>query len=239
MPATIDPLSILSKLRSQCEADLDIAFPVAKVDKSGAKAIKVAGGSLPRAVDVVPAVWSDTVAYQSTGDETYRGVSIYHKHDHRTIENLPFLHIQRITERCNLTHGSLRKAIRLCKNVKADLEEEGTRVDLSSYEIAGLMYHADQNALLSGSVYELAILAEAQRHLDALWHNQEYAKTLITPDGSRNILDEHRKITGLLHLSTALDNLLTEVAREQSPSIRAMSAPGREESRRAVRTLAF
>lgn len=238
-PAAVDPLSILAKLRSQCEIDLDLAFPVAKVDKSGDKAIKVLGGSLPRAVDVVPAVWSDTVTYQSTCDETYRGVAIYHKGDNTTIENLPFLHIRRIADGCNLTRGSLRKAIRLCKNIKADVEEEGTRIDLSSYEIAGLMYHADQNALLSGSIYELAILAEAQRHLDALWHNQEYAKTLDTPDGSRKILDEPRKITGLLHLSTALDNLLTEVAREQSPAVRAMSAPAREDARRAVRTLSF
>jgi len=239
VPAAIDPLSMLAKLRSQCETDLELAFPAARVDKSGAKAVKVAGGSLPRAVDVVPAVWSDTVDFQSTSEEIYRGVSIYHKDDHRTIENLPFLHIHRITDRCNSTRGSVRKAIRLCKNIKADLEEEGIRIDLSSYEIAGLMYHADQNALLSGSVYELAVLAEAQRHLDVLWHNQEYAKTLATPDGSRKILDEPRKITGLLHLSTALDNLLTEVAREQSPAIRAMSAPGREEARQAIRTLAF
>lgn len=238
-PAAIDPLTLLSRLRSQCEKDLDLAFPAAKVDKSGAKAVKVAGGSLPRAVDVVPSLWFDSMDYQSNFDETYRGISIYHKREHRSIQNFPFLHIRRIVERCDLTGGSLRKAIRLCKNIKADSEEEGTQIPLSSYEIAGLMYHADRSALLSGTVYELAILAETQRHLDWLWNNQEHARALMTPDGSRRILDDPRKISALLSLSCALDELLTAVAREQSPAIRSMPGPLREDYRAAIRNLAF
>lgn len=239
VPAVVDPLTVLARLRSQCEVDLEAAFPAARVDKSGAKAVKVAGGSLARAVDVVPAVWWDTVDYQASRSETFRGVSIYDKKEHDCINNLPFLHIHRITERCNHTRGSLRKAIRLCKNIKADLEEEGTTIALSSYDIAGLMYHANRDALLTGSLYELAVLAETQRHLDALWNSQDRAKELVTPDGSRKILDDPRKITGLLHLSTALDRLLVDVAKEQSPAIRGMSAPLREDYRRAIRSLAF
>ena len=64
--------SVLSQLRSQIEVDLPVAFPAADVDKSGAKAVKISGGSLPRSVDVVPSHWLDSIEYQSSGREIDR-----------------------------------------------------------------------------------------------------------------------------------------------------------------------
>lgn len=234
-PAATPPLTILAGLRNQCERDLRAAYHTATVDTSGAKAIKISGGSLPRAVDVVPAVWWDTVDYQATRSETFRGVSIYNRRENSTIKNLPFLHIHRVDERCRLMGGSLRKAIRLCKNVKADLEDEGNTIGLSSYDIAGVMYHADQAAMRLGAVYPLAVLAETQRHLDALWVDKERARALMTPDGLRRIFDVEGKFNALLTLSTAFDKLLEAVAKEQSPS----AGPLRENYRRAVQSLAL
>ena len=119
------------------------------------------------------------------------------------------------------------------------MEEEGTTINLSSYEIAGIMYHADLAALRSGYVYELAILAETQRHFDALYKDKTKAAQLVAPDGSRKLLDDESKMGGLLQLSCALDSLLKEVAKEQSLAIRVQATPSTSDSRDAIRSLVF
>ncbi len=222
---------VLSALRRKTEQVLKDAYPAATVDTSGAKAIHLSGGSLARPVDVVPAHWIDTIAYQTSGEEHDRGVMILNKDLLKTVENLPFLHIKRVTERDSTTLGSVKKAIRLCKNVKSDAEEEGRNISLGSYEIAAIMYHADAAALRAGSFYELQILAETQRYLDWLSGNQEEAKNLIVPDGSRRIFDTADKLDGLLGLSAEMDDLLTEVAQEQNVLLH---APTLDQSRHAV-----
>lgn len=207
-------LTVLQRLRQQIEVELPLAFPKASVDISGAKAVKIHGGSLPRMVDVVPAHWYDTSDYQASRLEYDRGIEILDKKAAVTLTNYPFLHIKRIIDKCNGVDGSLRKAIRLCKSVKADAEVEGKAIPLPSFDIASAMYHADLSNLALGKYFELSILAETQRHLDALVRNWEYAKTLMVPDGSRYIFDTALKLQGLLSLSLEMDDLLRRVARE-------------------------
>ncbi|APP74214.1 hypothetical protein BJD12_01870 [Xanthomonas vesicatoria ATCC 35937] len=232
-PPARDTTSFLRDLRRTSETSLRTAFPAVHVDTTNAKAIKLTGGSLPRPVDVVPAVWWDTEQYQFTGLEHDRGVSIYHKFDHATIDNLPFLHIKRVADRDAAALGSLRKAIRLCKNVKADAEDEGTTIALSSY----VLYHADLTAWRSGAQWELGILAEAQRHLDWCYRNPPQAQALMTPDGSRCILETAEKSTALMMLSSEMDKLLRQVAREQSVQLYLQESPSLDSSRRAIEQL--
>jgi hypothetical protein len=146
-------------------------------------------------------------------------VYIYNKKTGETICNYPFMHIKRVADRCSDAFGGLRKAIRLCKNVKADAIEEGSVIPFPSFDIAATMYHADMQALKIGYLYELRILAETQRHLDFLYHNEAYAKTLEVPDGSRVIFDTQEKFEGLKKLSIEMDDLLREVAKEQKPGL--------------------
>lgn len=202
---------VLATLRSQVELDLTAAFPAADVDKSGAKAVKISGGSLQRSVDVVPAHWLDTEAYQLSGRDEDRGVRIYNKKTGETIKNQPFLHIHLIGTRCDSIQGGLRKAIRLCKSVKADSDRD---IQLSSFDIASIMYHADMNALRAGQFTDLAVLAETQRHLDALWNDQGRAEKLLVPDGSRRIFDVPEKRNWLGLLSQEIDELLSNVYME-------------------------
>lgn len=206
---------VLSSLRQQVESDLDDAFPVATVDKTGAKAVKVSGGSLPRSVDVVPAHWHDTREYQASGQLADRAVTIYNKKTGETIDNLPFLHIERVGSRCDRINGGLRKAIRLCKSVKADSDRD---IQLSSYDIAAIMYHADMSALHLGRYSDLAVLSETQRHLDALYRDPVAANRLWVPDGSRVIFDASEKRDWLLHLSVEMDELLKNVYEENFTS---------------------
>ncbi|MEK2603348.1 hypothetical protein [Burkholderia arboris] len=207
---------VLSRLRQQAESDLDDAFPAAKVDKTGAKAVKVSGGSLQRSVDVVPAHWYDTKEYQASGRQADRAVTIYNKKTRETIDNLPFLHIERVGSRCDSVNGGLRKAIRLCKSVKADSDRD---IQLSSYDIAAVMYHADMGALRLGQYSDLAVLSETQRHLDALYRDPIAAGRLWVPDGSRVIFDTPEKRDWLLQLSVEMDELLKSVYLENFPSL--------------------
>lgn len=130
---------------------------------------------MPRPVDVVPGHWHDGHTYQISRQEHDRTVTILNRKVPTTIDNLPFLHIKRIQERCDATLGGLRKSIRLCKHVKADAIEEGTAINFPSFDIAATMYHADINALQMGSFYELRILGEVQRFLDLLYHNESFS----------------------------------------------------------------
>jgi hypothetical protein len=232
-PTSKTSVGVLSALRRDSESTLKTSFPAATVDTSGSKAIKISGGSLARPVDVVPSHWHDTEAYQASSQEHDRGVTILNKTVPEPVANLPFLHIKRIGDRCDAISGGLRKAIRLCKNVKADAQEEGETISLPSFDIAATMYHADLAALRAGAVYELAILAETQRHLDVLACNHEQARMLMVPDGSRRIFDTTEKLNGLNRLSTEMDDLIRQVAKEQKPVL-SYSEPLLADSRTAI-----
>jgi hypothetical protein len=206
----------LLNLRRESETILKAKYPAATVDCSGNKAIKIFGGSLARPVDVVPSHWFDNYDYQASGQEHDRSVTILDKSVPTTIDNLPFLHIKKISDRCDHALGGVRKAIRLCKNVKNDAEEErGVKIALSSFDIGATIFHADIAALRAGASYELAILAEVQRHLDHLTMNESHAKTLRVPDGSRAIFDTPEKLSALRTLSVEMDELAKAVATEQ------------------------
>jgi hypothetical protein len=214
-PVAYTPLAALLSLRSGAESILKDKFPQAKVDTSGAKAIKLSGGSLRRPVDVVPSHWHDTSDYQVTWREVDRGVKILDRSVPESVLNMPFRHIERINQRDLQAQSGLKKAIRLLKNVKADAIEEGAKIPLPSFDIASAMWHADLGALAAGSVYELAIVAEATRHLDYLARNTTYAKTLMVPDGSRTIFNTPEKVEALIQLSLEMDDLALQIGREQ------------------------
>jgi hypothetical protein len=236
-PTQKTSFSVLYGLRAKVELILPVSFPAAKVDTSGGKAVNISGGSLARPVDVVPSHWHDTAAYQQSRQQHDRAVYILNKKTSQTLSNRPFLHIKRVSDRCDEALGGLRKAIRLCKNVKADAIEEGTSISLPSFDIAATMFHADMQALKIGYLYELRILAETQRHLDFLYHNEAYAKALRVPDDSRVIFDTQEKYEGLKKLSMEMDDLLREVAKEQSPLLLREPAPAFQSSRDAISSL--
>ena len=227
-PLSYTPLSALMRLRNSAETILQDKFPQATVDTSGAKAIKLSGGSLRRPVDVVPSHWHDTVDYQASRREPDRGIQILDKPVPASVLNMPFRHIERINQHDALARSGLKKAIRLLKNVKADAVEEGSKIPLPSFDIAAAMWHADLTALAAGSVYELAIVAEATRHLDHLARNTAFAKTLMVPDGSRPIFNTPEKVEALIQLSLEMDDLALQIGREQERLLQQMQ-PSRQQ----------
>jgi len=214
-PSPKTSLGVLQALRSEAEILLRARFPAAMVNCTGSKCIALSGGSLARPVDVVPSHWHDTATYQHTLVEADRGVTILDKSVPTPRENLPFTHINRINQRDNEVYGGLKKAIRLVKNIKSDAEIEILVRKLPSFDIASLLYHADQTALRAGYINELYILREAQRLFDWCYTNKPQARLLRTPDNSRYVLDTEDKFLGLQSISVELDELARQVAIEQ------------------------
>jgi len=224
-PTTLTTEVVLTGLRHSAETSLEAAFPRASINKTGSKAISISKGSLARPVDVVPSHWHDTADYQRTQQMEDRGVTLWDRKARRVINNMPFRHIAKLGYQDRVTGGGLKKAIRLCKNVKADAIEDGKTVAISSFDIAGAMFHASSSALGAGIVHELGILAETQRHLDRLATDFSYARSLWTPDGTRRIFDSDEKLAGVRALSIEVDALATSVAQEQSLFLAHRSAP--------------
>jgi hypothetical protein len=220
-PSPLTSVGQLTQLRQEEESALRRAFPAANVDTSGNKAIKISGGSLARSVDVVPSHWFDTVEYQRTSQLPDRGVIILDKQANRGITNYPFKHIHLVGSRDSMALGGLRKAIRLCKNVKADADHD---IALPSFDLAAIMYHANIGALAISAYGDLAVLAETQRHLDYLYHHQDEAKQLDVPDGTRRIFDSEAKLTALAQLSYEIDELQRAVATEHEGILRSLNA---------------
>lgn len=209
--ANLSPANELSRLRGFCEKFLAARYPAADVDTTGAKSIAVSGGSLARKVDVVPAHWIDTVSYQNSDVEHMRDVAILNKHERTTLRNRPFMHMASIEAKDVDTNGYAKRAIRLLKCLARDSDEE---INLSSYDIASLIFHMDDAELRGQPYFPLLLLDRVEAYLRRLEANAQIAFSLQTPDGSRKILDSAEKFHSLSKLrqevTEAIDNIATE-----------------------------
>jgi hypothetical protein len=137
------PIDELATIRRVCEECLTAEFPAADVDTNGGKCVSICGGSLRRKVDVVPASWVHTHAYETNRSvseayaKRFKGINVFDKPRGWLIENFPFLHNARIEEKDAATQGNLRRLIRLVKSIRSDADEA---IGVSSYHIAGLCY---------------------------------------------------------------------------------------------------
>lgn len=218
-------------LREKARSALVAAFPAVTVDASGAKSLRMSGGSLARYVDVVPAVWHRSAAYQARGEDKHRGVVIADKDNNKTITNYPFLHMHEINLKDNSTLGGVKKVIRLLKNLKND-SDDSDKIRLSSYELAGLVWHFQNAGLTVRPWEELKLLVVAQQHLSAMGCDKTSAMKLRAPDDTRVLLDDEAKFQGLILLKLEVDRLCEAVAAELNPvladfpDLRKSLAPG-------------
>ncbi|WP_278497643.1 hypothetical protein [Pantoea vagans] len=213
-PTEKDSRDVIIALREDARDALRSAFPAADVNDDNNKSLRITGGSLQREVDVVPGVWWDTLEYQETKDENYRGVTIIDKSTRERIYNSPFIHIKLIRDKCDQCDGGLRKSIRLLKTLKADIKEEEKEIALSSYDIASIMFHADVDNLRHNYFYELAVLVEIHRWLNYLCNNRDYAMQLDVPNKTRKIFENDASFSALHDLTDIVNNVVNEVLSE-------------------------
>ena len=212
----LSPVSELGKLRSFCERYLTSKYPAADVDVSGAKSIAVSGGSLARKVDVVPAHWVDTSDYQRTKNQSFRDVCILNKTDRSTMSNRPFLHMALIEIKDSASDGYAKRAIRLLKCLSRDSDVE---IKLSSYDIAGLVYHMSNDLLKVNQYLPLQLLNRIEEYLRYLEANPFYATSLRAPDDTRTLLDSADKVRSLSALRQELTDVIDSVAAEYNTEL--------------------
>jgi hypothetical protein len=198
-------------MRRHSESELSSHFWGATVDKSNAKSIQLSEGGFRRKVDVVPSNWFDSIDYQRHKSEIYRGVTVVDKFTTQTTDNFPFLFAHHISQKAVLTSEGARMAIRLLKNVKSDMDED---ISLSSYDIASLIFHCPDNLIQRYVARDMAILAGTQRWINELTNDRTRSEALMTPDGTRHIIDKAEKWNGLGILSKNLTELAREVDNE-------------------------
>ena len=126
-----------------------------KVDCSGSKSIALTEGGFRRKVDVVPSAWFDTIDFQKTNQKFDRAVEIYDRDKASLISNWPFKHIEMVDRKDRITSGGCRKVICLLKSLKRDSD---SRIGLSSYEIAGLVWTFDDRLLQVPAELDMGLL---------------------------------------------------------------------------------
>lgn len=199
------------QMRSFAENELAKHFHGSHVDTSNAKSIQLSEGGFRRKVDAVPSHWFDSNDYQTYSHEIFRGVNVIDKFSKETTSNFPFLFAHRIKTKATSTNDGALMAIRLLKNLKSDTDED---IKLSSYDIAGLIYHCPDEYIQRLVARDLMILSGTQKWLCALVNDKIGALELNTPDWTRKILDTPEKWKGLQSLANSVTDLAREVGNE-------------------------
>ena len=213
-----DTVDIVKDIRSKSEKILPVNFWAADVDCNGSKSITISGGSLQRKVDIVPAIWYYSRAYQSSLNDYERGVSVYDKNMHQLIVNYPFRHIKLINDKNALYGGNLKSAVRLMKNMIADMSDDKKKVakNLSSFDLAAIAYHIDKD-LSTPPYLKLGLVEKIRGYLSILIILNDYRNSLFVPDGTRKIFDNVNKFDALKILSDDFEDLANSIFKELRP----------------------
>jgi hypothetical protein len=221
VPYVGDPIQNLRQIRTNTVKILRPAFPAATVDESGSKSISVSGGSLRRKIDVISCAWWHTVEYVQDTQRHWLGIEILDNDKGQRISNKPFLHNKRIEERDAATNGGLRKAIRLLKSLRYDSDD---KIDLSSYDIAGIAYNIFDEWLAVSPGQDLLLVRSCREYLRYLIDNKPYRDLIAVPNKMRKVFcAEGANEVGLRQMSVAVDTLVAEIEQGLSRSFRKLA----------------
>lgn len=175
-------LDVIQDLRAKSKTGLKERFPAAKVeDKS--KSLCINGGSLQRPVDVVPCSWIKSKEFENTGSKFHLGIRVQDVYTGQWIENIPFMHNAMLDYKDKQTDGNCKRGIRLLKSLKEDAD---IQIDVSSYDICGLVYNCEDQKLKTHS-YEtqFQFLFRLLQFLRDLEKNAFSRSSLMVPNQTR------------------------------------------------------
>ncbi|MDR6679050.1 hypothetical protein [Pseudomonas oryzihabitans] len=210
-------LEIIKDIRKKSETILQKNFPATTVSGND-KSIAVTGGSLLVPVDIVPAVWFDSIAYQRTQDISERGIQIYSIADNAFIKNFPFKHIHEVNKKDARYSGNLKCVVRLLKTLVSDMSDakKKTAKGLSSYDLTALAFH--MNERLSTPIYQrISLVIRIEEFFNFLISSDEYRNSLEVPNNTRKIFDAPERLTALLLLRDEIRELSKSIAKELQP----------------------
>jgi len=216
-----DPVADLRQIRKSAVSILKGAYPTAKVDETGSKAINISGGSLRRKIDVIASNWWHTVEYVREGHRYWLGIEVLDNDKGVRISNKPFLHNKRIDDRDKAANGGLRKLIRLLKSLKYDSDEA---INLTSYDIAGIVYNMQESQLYSRPGQDLILAQNCHAFMLYLEGDSVTRERILVPNETRKVFcAEGATELGLRQMRTALGILLKEVEQGLSRSFRKLA----------------
>ncbi|WP_156379512.1 hypothetical protein [Acidovorax sp. Root402] len=214
-PSSQDKQSVAIALRKDCVDVLESAYPAATVDDTGSKCITVTGGSLRREVDVVPAIWFDTVNYQKTRLKQDRAVQVFDKKNYQFNDNKPFLVQANIHSKDKLTQGGCKKTIRLLKTLKIDADDA---IDFSSFNIMSIIHNMDNNLLIHNKIFEGSLIISLRDWMNYLGSNLSVLRELNAVDGSRKIIQKSQDEIAFQNLRAEVNFLVDEIKVELAPT---------------------
>lgn len=182
-----DPISDMQELRNACHEILSEAYPVAKIDNTGAKSIRLSGGSLRRDIDVVPANWFNSLLYDKFCQDFLRGVQVFDKNTKERTVNYPFYNQRLIEEKDKTCYRLYRPLIRLAKNLREDSEKREVK-EISSYDIQALFYNMPNDSYYVQD--DVDIVSSATQYMCSLLKNSAAFSKLYVPDKTRKIADK-------------------------------------------------
>jgi hypothetical protein len=216
-----DPIADLMEMRRVAASRLRSSFPQATVDESGGKCITVRGGSLRRDIDVVVCNRWDTVEYSRTSNAIYRGLNVLDATVPKRVDNKPFLHNYRLDLKDRETSGGLRKSVRLLKSLKYDAE---SAVDMTSYDIASLVYSADSSYLNVPKGSELLLVERTGALLRYLIENPAVRSQILVPNEMRSVFGTPGATeSGLRQLHREIAALLRDIEQGLSRSFKKLA----------------
>lgn len=211
----------LREVRSNAATILKGAFPAATIDQTSGKAVKLSGGSLRREVDVIASNLWHTVEYVQHGSKQWLGIKILEHHKGERIANKPFLHNKRIQDRDVFSNGGLRRVIRLLKSLKYDSDDV---INLSSYDITGIVFNMLDEQLFYRSGSDLLLVKHCQFYLRDLLTNSTLRNSIEVPNKMRKVFcADGASEAGLKQMSKAVDMLVGEIEQGLSRSFRKLA----------------
>lgn len=210
-----DPLEDLKNLRKKTFRILDTVYTACEIDDTGSKCISISGGSLNRKIDIIASNWYDALIYRDNPVEENRGIQILDRANDERIINFPFLHIYWINEKDRRVNGNEKRMIRLLKSLKADADD---KINVSSYDIASLVYRMDDASLQVSSFERLKLLQNTNVFLFKVINDATFRESLSVANGTRKIFAaDGAIISEVSKLQKELQDLIDTISREIRP----------------------
>jgi hypothetical protein len=206
-----EPKDDISELRKQSFEILKDIYD--EVDNSNEKCITIFNKALHRKVDVVFGFWYNTQKYNETSDEFFRGIKF------KPVQNqpdYPFAHIRIVNAKGDATIDGSRMGIRLLKTLKEDCEEDLD--DIKSFQLTSLIHSIDNSILTYQAGTEIKIAQSISSHLDKVINDNEFRRTIESPNGIEKEIIPTSLIKKLQRLKLDLDILIEDATKDLQKS---------------------
>jgi len=199
-------LQDLREIRTDSETVLTDTYD--KCDTNQSKCITIYNKNLRKEVDTVIACWYDDLNSILNGKGTNRGIQIYHKHEHvKGNVDHPFLSIDLINQKSNLTNERLKKMIRFLKNVKSD---SSLQIELSSFDLNAICYSIDIYTYINSDFKELIDILT--RQLYTICNDDDFANSIKSVTNQEYIFkDKSDKLISARNLLSEVYSIYNDI----------------------------